>query len=581
MTTSPGADPVELAPPADGAEPVEPVEPDPPPPPLPSQTSVARSSLAMAGGSVVSRVLGVVRQSLIVAAIGLGTVNNAFTTANTLPNIIYMIIAGGVLNSVLVPQLVKAAKNADGGRAYTDRIITLTTTGFLIVTIACTAGAGWLVTLYARSIAPDALSLATFFALLTVPQIFFYGVYAVLGQVLNARGQFAAFGWSPALANVVSIIGLLAFMGLYDGHVSPDAWTSSMVWLFAGTATASIAVQAVFLVIPLWRSGFRWRPRFGLRGVGLRTTSKVAGWAFAALLLAQLGYLLASNIMWRASDQGPALGQFIPGVAVYSNALFVFMVPHAFVALSIITALYPRISRAAQAGDASTLRHEYVRGMTVPATVTLPASVALVVFALPITQLLFTSPSDDGLAATAQVLAVMGLGVVPFGIDVLNQRFFYAHDDGRMAFREQVVLTLVGTSIAVSALFFPPQYTVAIIGGSVVVSNVASSLFGMWFVRKRLGHIGGRVVVRRLVRLGICSLVAAAIAWPVVIGCTGLVHGRVGGLVTLVVGGGIFGVAYLLMAFLLRVTEVWDLLTPVTSRLATRIPGRRGGRHRA
>lgn len=546
--------------------------------PVPQQASVARSSLAMAGGSVASRVLGVVRQSLLVLAVGQGLVGNAFTTANTLPNVIYMLIAGGVLNSVLVPQLVKAARNPDGGREYTDRIITLSTTVFLVVTVVCTAGAGFLVQLYAQNLPPGALSLAVFFALLTVPQIFFYGLYAVLGQVLNARGQFAAFGWSPALANVVSIIGLLAFLRLYDGHVDPQQWTTPMVWLFAGTATVSIAVQALFLVIPLWRSGFRWTPRFGVRGVGLRTTSKVAGWAFAALILSQLGYLVASNVMWRASDpvnRAEELRQFVPGVAVYANALFVFMVPHAFVALSIITALYPRISRAAQDGDVAVLRREYARGLVVPATVTLPASVALMVFALPITTFLFSSKNPAEIPATARVLAAMALGVVPFGIDVLNQRFFYAHDDGRLAFAEQVVLTVCATAITVSSLFFAAESTVAIIGIGVVVSNVLSSLFGMWFVRQRVGRLGGQRVVRTLVRVALASLVAGLVAWPVVGGMGRLVGGRAGALATLAAGGAVFGLGYLALTRLLRIDEVWSLLEPVTQRLPRRGAGRR------
>jgi len=536
--------------------------------------SMARSSMAMAGGSVASRLLGVVRQSLIVLAIGQGLTGNAFQTANTLPNVIYMVIAGGVLNSILVPQLVRAARNPDGGRDFTDRILTLAGVGFLVVTLVCTAGAGLLIRLYATDIEPDALSLATFFAFLTVPQIFFYGLYAVLGQVLNARGQFAAFGWSPALANVVQIVGLVAFMGFFDGHVRPGQWSGPMVWLFAGTATASIVVQALFLLIPLWRNGFRWTPRFGLRGVGLGMTSRVAAWAFAALLLAQAGFLVSSNVIWRASQQADELHRFIPGVLVYSNALFVFMVPHSFVALSIITALYPRISAAAQDRDTTVLRREYARGLTVPTALTLPASFALVALALPVTVLLFSSRDPAEIPATAQVLAAMAIGVVPFGIDVLNQRFLYAHDDGRTAFGEQVVLTGSATAITLGTLLLRPEHTVAVIGLGIVVSNILSSLFGMWFVRKRLGHLGIRAILRSYLRIGAASLVAVAITWPVVLGFDGLVTGRVGALLTIVVAGTVFGAVYLLMASVLRIRELWDLLDPVLRRLPRR--GRQG-----
>jgi putative peptidoglycan lipid II flippase len=532
----------------------------------------------MASGSVVSRILGVVRQSLIVLAIGQGVVGNAFQTANTLPNVIYMIIAGGVLNSILVPQLVKAAKNPDGGREYTDRIITLASAGFLVVTAVCTAGAGLLIRLYSQNLPPDTLWLATFFAAITIPQIFFYGLYALLGQVLNARGQFAAFGWSPALANVVSIAGLLAFMGLYDGHVRPDDWSPSMVLVLAGSATLSVVVQAAFLVVPLWRSGFRWTPRFGVRGVGLSATSRIAGWAFAALVVSQLGYLVASNVMWHASNQSQEVGRFVPGVAVYSNALFVFMVPHAFVAVSIITALYPRMARAAHDGDLERVRSEYVRGIVVPSTVTVPAAIALMVFSVPITSILFTSRDPAEVPATALVLAAMALGVVPFGVDVLNQRFFFMHEDGRRALAEQLVLTVSATAVTLSTLLLPPWYAVPVIGLGIVVSNVLASLFGMVFVARRVGGLPLRSMWRSQSRMVLASVAAVVPGLGLFLLLRPHADGRVGVLLVLVVSGAVYGLVYLVMARAMHIEEVRRLLDQVTRR----IPGARaGGRHEA
>ncbi len=538
-----------------------------------SAPSVARSSAVMASGSVASRLLGVLRQSLLVLAIGQGIVGNAFVLANTIPNIIYMILAGGVLNSVLVPQLVKAAKNPDGGREYTDRIISLSVSGFLVVTLVCTAGAGLLVRLYSQDLAPDTLWLATFFAALTLPQILFYGIFALLGQVLNARGQFAAFGWAPALANVVQIAGLVAFMTFYNGHVEPSRWTSPMVLLLAGSATLGVVLQAIFLIVPLWRSGFRWSPRFGVRGVGLRSTSSVAGWAFAALIVSQLGFVVASNVMSHASGQAGRVGRFVPGLAVYSNALFVFMVPHAFVAVSIITALYPRMARAAQERNLVRQREEYVRGLTLPTALTMPASFALLFFAVPITGVLFTSVNPEELPATSLVLIAMSLGVIPFGIDVLNQRFFYARDEGRLALGEQLVLTGSATVVVLLTLAFPPWYTVAIIGVGIVVSNILSASFGLWFVARRVGPLPVARIVRGQVRMLIASLVAGALALPVfTVVRVFLPLGRWGDLGALAVGGGVFGVVYLLMALALRSPEVQTMVgrIPVLRRLRVR-----------
>lgn len=520
--------------------------------------SVARSSLAMAGGTVASRLLGVVRQSLIIAVTGAALAGDAFAAANVLPNVIYMIIAGGVLNSVLIPQLVKATRHPDGGREFTDRILTVGGIGILVVTVVCTAGAGLLMRLVTE-LSGAALQLAVLFAFVTLPQIFFYGLYALIGQVLNARGQFAAFGWAPALANVVAIAGLVVFLIVFPRQVDASAWTPQMVLLLGGTATASIAVQGLILLVPLYRSGFRFTPRFGLRGVGLGDATQVAKWAFAALAVSQVGFIVASKIMTSASDQ-QTKAVFIAGLTVYTSALLVFQMPHSFVALSVITAMYPRIAKAVHDKDTAALRRDYMRGLTLPTALTLPASVALAAFALPICRLLFSSHPD----AIALVLAAMALGVVPFGVDVLNQRFLYAHEDGRTAFLEQVVLTGSATIINIGAfLLVPPEQVVLVVGLGIVVSNILSSLFGMWFIRRRLGHLGLVGIVGTYLRIGVASLVAGGIAWLIVLGFDQIVHGQLAQVLILVVGGGVFGVVYLLVAALLHIEEVGDLVDPV------------------
>ena len=537
----------------------------------------------MAAGSVASRVLGVIRQSLIVVAIGQGITANTFTTANTLPNIIYMIIAGGVLNSVLVPQLVKAAKAPDGGRAYTDRLLTVGLGALLLVTVVSTLLAGWLVRLYAINLQGSALELATFFAVITLPQIFFYGLYGLLGQVLNARGQFAAFGWSPALANVVAISGLLAFMRLYQGHLTPGEWTPAMVWWFAGTATLSIAAQALILLIPLWRGGFRFTPRFDLRGVGLASTSRIAGWAFAALLVSQLSYLVVSQVLWHASGSDPAGRRpgepFVAGVTVWANALFVFMVPHALVALSVITAMYPRISAAVHARDNAALRRDYAQGLAFPAVLTIPAGAVLIILARPITSLLFTAKDPDELPATALALAILAIGIVPFGVDVLNQRYFYAMEKGRLAMAEQIVLTASSVGIALVGLWVEPTSAIAVVAIGLVVSNVLAAAFGMWQLRRRIGDYGLRSVLVAWGRMVLAAAGAGYLAWGLVVVLTRALaaRGRLGDAVTIVLAGTLFAVVYFLLARMLQIRELERLVVPVINRLDRRPAGRHRG----
>ena len=171
----------------------------------------------MAMGTVASRVLGLVRSLVLTYAIGTRLVGDTFTVANTVPNIIYILLAGGVLNAVFVPQLVRAMKNdPDGGQAYTDRLLTLAGLVLLGVTIAATSLAPVLMAIYTGSdYTRGDLAVATLFAYWCLPQIFFYGVYTLVGQVLNARGSFGPMMWAPIVNNIVAIAGALTFIALY------------------------------------------------------------------------------------------------------------------------------------------------------------------------------------------------------------------------------------------------------------------------------------------------------------------------------------------------------------------------------
>ena len=547
-----------------------------------SDVRVGRASAVMAIGGLVSRVLGLLRQSLIAVAIGQGLVANAFTTANNLPNVIYLVIAGGVLNSVLIPQLVKASRAADGGRDYTDRLITLTMLGFAVITVVATALAAVLVKAYAASLTGSLLDLAVFFAVITLPQIFFYGMYGLLGQVLNARGQFAAFGWAPAAANLVAIVGLLGFLRLFQGHVTAAEWTPEMVWWFAGTPTLSIIVQALILVVPLWRSGFRWRPRFGVRGVGLGATSRMAGWALASLLVAQLGFVLTSQLLWRAtgSDETRATGaQFVAGNAVWANAILLFMVPHGLVTVSLLTAMYPRISASVHDRNLVQLRRDYVQGLTVPAVATLPFSVAFIVFALPIMGLLYSSRDPAEVPAAAMALAFVAMGILPFGVETLNQRFFYAYETGPIALGEQLIVSGTAGAISLTSLFAPPHWAAPIIGVGLVVGNVVASAFGMWRLQRRMGAYGARGVLATWGRILLASIGAGYVAWGPVVALTRATAGwgRPGYAVTLAIAGVIFVVTYVLLARWLRIREVDTYLGAIVAKLDRRPPGRHRG----
>ena len=327
--------------------------------------SVARSSLTMLGGSVASRVLGVVRNGLITAIIGAQLAGDAFSLANTLPNVLYVLAAGGILNAVLIPSLARAMKLEDGGQEFTDRVITVALAGMALITVVVMAGAGGFVWLLARSSSPEFKDLALAFSLICLPQIFFYGLFALLGQILNARGQFGAFAWAPFIANVVAVAGLVLFLVVFPKPHRVGAERApaparpvrvdradDLALRRLGDAVgrgpgplarAGPAAHRVPLPAALGPAGCRARWRQPARPLGLRRPGGVTG-----RLLHQPGRPQQRHRLRPAARASRSAAR---GPVAYAIAFTLFMLPHAFITVSIITALFPRFSAAAASGD--------------------------------------------------------------------------------------------------------------------------------------------------------------------------------------------------------------------------------------
>ena len=534
---------------------------------VPEEPSLARSSAIMAAGSMVSRVLGLVRTSLLTAVVGVSLANDAFAVANSLPNYVFMLLSAGLLNAVLIPQITRAMRRDDQGRDFIDRLVTVSLALVVAVALIATVAAPWLVR-GTSDLSGSSYHLAVLFAYICLPQIAFYGIYAVLGQVLNARNQFAAFMWSPVLANIVQIAGLAYFLAQWHAQADPARWTSSMVWVLAGTTTLGIVLQGLFLVIPLWRGGFRWRPRWDLRGSGLHAASRMAAWSFVALMVSIAGGLVIQKVLTAVRDR-PG-NEHVVSVAGQQLAFLIFMIPHAFITTSILTALFPRMSRAVHDEDADGLRGLVRRGMTMPAVAVIPASIALAVLAVPVIRLLFTMRSQDSLVV-GQALAIMSLGTLAFGLTTLQQRYCFAREDGRLNLWLQVIVTAGQVAVGLIALVGAPQHAVLWAAAGQTVGNTVAAVAYLVVARRQLGDYGLGGVVRLWARLGFASLLAAAASGWVAWGLGHLGTGRPVQLVLLLIAGTIFLAVFWVVAQLLHISEVDDFLAPILRRL----PGRR------
>lgn len=554
--------------------------PTPVPPPVPapvptggttaSNGRLARHSAVMAAGSLVSRVLGVVRASMIMAVFGRALAGDAWAVANTLPNTVYLLLAGGVLNAVLVPQITKAEKDPDGGKDFVDRLLTLAIVALLVVTIVCFAAAPLLVNLFSSDVWGNELfSLSVAFAYICMPAIFFYGIYTILGQVLNARERFGWFMWSPVLCNIVWIFGLGWFLVHYGAqqNTRAAAFTPGMIWLLAGSLVLGVAAQALVLLVPLYRSGFRFTPRFGWRGVGLGSAGRVAMWTFAALVVAQIGLIVQSRVLTSA-DHGDT------GKLPYDQAFLLFMTPHGLITVSLVTALFTTMSKAASAKDLPALRGGVVQGLTLTGIATVPITIGTLVLGPYLTRIVFPANTLQTSDAIGYVMMAMMLGLPAFGYYYVMQRAFFAQEDAKTPFFLQLVNTGFAAAVAIGCMWVPSEFRAVGVALGQALSNVVAALVAVGWLGRRLDGLPIAGVVRTTVRVFVASLPAALVALGVVWVAELMSSGRLAALITLLVGGILFVLLYVAAARRMRVRELDSVLEPLSRRL-------RGGRGRA
>jgi putative peptidoglycan lipid II flippase len=345
-----------------------------------------------------------------------------------------------------------------------------------------------------------------------------------------------------------------------------------MVWVLAGTATLGVAAQALVLIIPLRRSGFSFRPVWGFRGVGLGSASRVALWTFAALAISQLGFVVTSKVLTRANDLMTA--QHLEGgagKAAYTGAFLLFMLPHSLITLSLVTALFTRMSTAAHTGRTQEVVADFGRGLRMPAVLLVPGTVAAVLLGQPAVHLAYFGNTSAQTDAIAHVMIAMMLGLVPFGWLYLIQRVYYAYEDAKTPFYLQIVVTVVATAVNLYAFTVDPTRAGIWVGIGQTLSNLAAAVVGFALLRRRLGLLRLRSTLRLYVRLAFASAVGALVCWPLVAWLEAtLSGGRLSSAVELVVGGGVFLVVVFGLAYLMKVDEVGQLLAPVLRRVRRR-----------
>ena len=541
---------------------------------------LGRASALLASGTIVSRLLGFVSAIVLARAIGTkGAGADTFAIANQLPNNIYAIIAGGLLSAVLVPQIVKAGMHDDGGQRFINRLVTLGLAVFVLAAVAATVAAPWLVSLYAqqsadgaRGFTPDEMALATAFAYWCLPQVLFYAIYSLLGEVLNARKIFGPFTWTPVLNNLVAIAGMVVFIIAFGGdpaHREASTWTAPMITLLAGTATLGIAVQGLALFFFWRRAGLTYRPDFHWRGVGLGATGKAAAWVFGMILVTQLAGLVQSRVATIAGGGDDA------SVRVLSLSWLIFMLPHSIVAVSIATAYFTRMSGHAHAGNLGGVRDDFSASIRSIGLIMVFAAVGLVVLAYPFSAV-FADRFVDVQDMAVVVIAYL-IGLVPFSILFVIQRTFYSLGDTRTPFFLQVFQSLL---FVIGAVIVGLNWESAWIAvGVALVTSLAGSaqaILAAVVLRRRLGTIDATRILRRYAVFLLASVPAAGVGVGLLFALGGTTQGGFAvanpftAFLSMALIGSLMAAVYFGTLIVARNPELGAIVRPVIQRLRRR-----------
>ena len=534
-------------------------------------SSMIGQTSGMAAGTLASRITGVFRDIALVAAIGTGIFSDTYSVANSIPNIIYILIAGGAINAVFIPALIRHMEDdEDSGKQFTDQLLTLVGLILLAIVVLALIFAGFIVHLYATRLwTPQEFEVATIFARWCLPQIFFYGLYTLAAQILNSRNSFSLPMYAPIVNNIIVIATALTFVSLMAAVPTADSVSSAQLNLLGFGTTLGVMAQALILIPALKKSGYSYRPNFTFRNVGNGKVGNLAKWTIGFVLVNQVTFLVISNLTTLANAlvaADPTLTAV--GFTSYQKGQLMMMLPHSIITVSVITALLPRLSKQAHDKDLGAFGSELSTSLRLVSVLIIPSAVFLVASGPWIGSLLYgygASTAKQG-AALGAVAAVFALGLPAFSLFYVLLRSYYAQENTKTPFFINLGFNALHLVIGV-ALFtvLSQELKVAGLAFGYSISYLITCAVTWRRVGARVpelrdnGHL--RLIIRVLLASTIAGLIAYLLVRMTVTSQLEISALRLGSAIALFAT--IFSLLYIGLAKMFRISEVWDVLALV------------------
>lgn len=476
----------------------------------------------MAAGTLASRITGIFRDIALVAAIGTGVFSDTYSIANSIPNIIYILIAGGAINAVFIPALVRHMEDdEDQGKQFTDQLLTLVGLVLIAIVILTVLAAGLIVHLYATRLwSPQEFDVATTFARWCLPQIFFYGLYTLASQILNSRNSFSLPMYAPIVNNLIVIATAGIFISLMSEVPTANTVTTAEINLLGFGTTLGVLAQALILLPALRKAGYSFRPNFKFRNVGNGKVGNLAKWTIGFVLVNQITFLMVSNLTTLANALVSGDPNTVAvGFTSYQKGQLMMMLPHSIITVSVITALLPRLSRQAHDKDLSAFGRELSDSLRLVAVLIIPSAMFLLAAGPWVGALLYgygASTAAQG-AALGTVASMFALGLPAFSLFYVLLRSYYAQENTKTPFMINLGFNLLHIAIGF-ALFsvLPDGLQVAGLALGYSISYVITCAITWQRIGKRVPEINNNGHLRLLVRVVVASTVAAIVSYALV-----------------------------------------------------------------
>jgi putative peptidoglycan lipid II flippase len=519
----------------------------------------------MALGTTLSRATGLVRVSVTLAALGLTATSDAYFAANTTPNMVYELVLGGILTSVLVPVFVERMRNRGDWQDAASRILTLALVVLAGLTVLGMVLAPQIMGLYLSGV-DDPVRRAAEIALGTtllrwfMPQVVFYGLGAIAGGLLTAHRRFGPPMFAPILNNLAVIIT----MGVFIAWGAPGLETATLDLAQTTLLGLGTTLGVVAMTVALWpslrRVGFRWRWHLDVHDEAVRTLVRLGAWVGVYVAANQLAYFWIVRL-----NNAIAPGAY----TAYAQAFIFFSLPHAIVAVSIVTAILPSMAERWTEGDRGGVATLFSRGLREMEVLMLPAAAGLVAIAGPLIALLagYGAVAADDQRLLEEALRAFAIGLPFFSAFQLLTRAFYAIHDSRTP-----ALVNIGAAVTNVALAWALAFGAGLGVGGMALGHAASYAAGstvlMVLIRRRIGAVDGRAIASTCVRAGGAAVISGLAAWLAVTAVASALEVTSTGARLIQVAAGVLAgvLAFAVTALMFGVQQVDDLRTSLMAR---------------